>query len=267
MRRGWFLMVALATAACGGQTSSSGDSGAGDAQALDAADGGDGASFGSITFQNDTTTQKAGAFAVFYADAQQAGAGCTTQGSLGSCTLAECPVVASGPYASAGTVTVSFGSQPPFALTQASSGAYMSTPAASFAKGDVLGVSASGGDIPAFGEQTITAPGALVFGSPQAPFVISTTADLNVTWSGGEPGAQAVVGVMVSGSTSLAVSCSFDATLGTGTVPASLVSPLKAAQGTPMVSLGQVRHTTFDAGALKIDLGAIQSTVQSATLQ
>lgn len=267
MKRGLLLLVALSTAACGGETSSSGDSGAGDAQAQGAADGGDGGSSGSITFQRDTTTQQASAFALFYKAAQQAAPGCTTQGSSGSCTLSECPAVVSGPYASAGTVTVSFGSQAPFALTQVSSGAYTSTPAASFAKGDVLGVSASGGDIPAFPEQSITAPGALVFGSPQAPFVISTTADLNVTWSGGEPGAQAFVGVMVSGNTQLAVSCTFDATLGAGTVPASLLSPLKAAQGTPMVSLGQMRHTTFDAGGLLIDLGAIQSMQQSATLQ
>ena len=87
---------------------------------------------------------------------------------------------------------------------------------------------------------------------------MSTSSDLTVSWSGGQTGATMTLeGGASNGVAPFYFVCTFDASLGQGTVPMATLKPFS---GFPngYITYGQGATTTFTAGAYTI--------VESATL-
>jgi hypothetical protein len=134
--------------------------------------------------------------------------------------------------ASAGTVTVT-GTTSPISMTPTSPGIYnsgfLSPPL--FATGDTLVLSATGGDVPAFSNVKVVAAAGVVVTAPVAvanSYMIDTTADLPLAWTGGETGVP--VSFTFQGSDSnnnpIDVVVSFDSTIHAGIVPKGMLSKL-----------------------------------------
>jgi hypothetical protein len=130
-----------------------------------------------------------------------------------------------------------------------------------FADGDTVTVTAGGGTVPAF-QASVIAPGCLDLTSPQPPdggrsYVIATTQDLQVSWTGSEPNAQVwvVLSAQHAGPNLVDVSCSFTATSGQGTIPQPALLPL-AGGGNGILSIYQERSNSFLAGSYQIQIVA-----------
>jgi hypothetical protein len=196
----------------------------------------------------------------FFTSEQQATDGCQVT-DAGACSIYEC---SSGPppqnLANAGTLTIWINSSPS-TVSQDSSGFYLKNGIA-FGADDVLGVSGSGGTVPAFPIQKVTAPSMILL-SPVPPTSISTAQDFTVSWIDGEPGAEVVVELVGSGNNgSTGVSCTFEPTAGTGTIPQSELVALKGMSG--QLFYGQQRKTTFASGSFPINLVALLYATQPA---
>ncbi len=197
----------------------------------------------------------------FFTSEQQANGGCqVTDG--GACSVYVCP---SGPppqnLANAGTLTISINSSSSTVSQDPNSGIY-SKGGLTFGADDVLGVSGSGGTVPAFPIQKVTSPSMIQL-SPTPPTNISTTQDFTVSWIDGEPGADVVIELVGMGNNgSTGVSCTFEPTAGTGTIPQSELVALKGMSG--QLFYGQQRKTTFAAGSFPINLVAMLYGTQPA---
>jgi hypothetical protein len=129
--------------------------------------------------------------------------------------------------------------------------------------GDTLTVSASGGVVPAFTAAPVAVPqpGTLVTPQPKSGgdygfYAVSTSEDLTVQWSGGEPGAQFLLQGGKGGNTSFL--CTWDATLGQGIVPQSVLAPFKGMGLNGQLVWYQQRLATFTAGAFAIQESVLQ---------
>lgn len=160
--------------------------------------------------------------------------------AFGVCAIRACPDLGKVPGTSAGTVSVTGGSQavtlPP---TSSSPSGY--TPVFSsqvlFSPGQVLVVSASGASVPPFAMK-LPFPSAVAVSAPiiQPSVKIDTSVDLSLGFKGA-PG-QVVAFVLSSQNTSgSALICSYDAGAGGGVVPASWLKAFLAANG-PSASVG-----------------------------
>jgi hypothetical protein len=138
-----------------------------------------------------------------------------------------------------------------------------------FAPGQTLTVAASGATVPAFGPQSVTAPGTFTVSAPtwasgSAP-TVSASSDLALAWTGGQSGAlvtfeltgdnQSVRGYMV-------LSCAWDATLGQGAVPHALLAQMVGFSQDPPSGnwyggFAQQTTTKFNAGAYVVALSAV----------
>ncbi|HSQ64575.1 MAG TPA: hypothetical protein VLM85_15230 [Polyangiaceae bacterium] len=264
------IVLCVSVLACGGAIQSSPDDGgaAKDASDADTTPVVDASPLGSLVFQRDNSASGAPQFyGLFFSNAQQA-SGCAPTTTIGACSAYTCgSTPPAGPYLGAGTLTLTT-PQGSFAVTQSTQsqlGDYSFALPAPFTAGDVLGVSASGGDVPAFAPVVVTAPGPITLSAPQ-PGTISTQQDLSWTWTLGEPNAKVSVEVMafVPNATQ-SVSCAFDATSGAGTMPASLLAPLKGSNG--MLFWAQQRSTSYVAGTYPLQVTAVQMSSGSATFQ
>ena len=137
------------------------------------------------------------------------------------------------------------------------------SPGTIFAPGDTLGVKATGGQVPAFPEQTVTATPTIVLTAPTAStggkITIPTAQPLVVTWTGGQTGAKTVLVATALFTTGGAASttCAWDASLGTGTVPSAALKPLAAANAeTSGVTWYQSADSTFTVGTLSVTISA-----------
>ena len=249
-----FLLFA-ACIGCGGTIATGDDAAAGDAGA-----DGPGDVFVDPGFRSSLAFEVVGHdalfYGVFYASAQAANGSCE-QTTSGACVTYTCPSVSPQMGSSAGTLTLSINGM---AIAKATPNAPDDTYFASvlaFSPGDVLGVSGSGADVPAFAMQTVKSPGKVTTNVPTA---IDTSQDFTLAWSGGEPDATVIVGIargVPNGSAG--VSCTFDATAGTGTIPKALLATIQSGAPNGDVIVGQQRKTTFASGAFVTDLVAIQS--------
>jgi hypothetical protein len=143
-----------------------------------------------------------------------------------------------GAVQSAGTLTVG-GTTPMFSLEyDAATMQYVTVPTVPndkllFAGGDIITFAAAGADVPAFTD-TIVAPSPLVVTSPalpSRPFSIDTSKDLVFAWAGSSVGKISfnVFTTTSNGGTAVSssfVSCQFDASALTGTIPAALLQKL-----------------------------------------
>jgi len=235
--------------------------------------------FGTIDFSQ--FLNGGGAFvATFYAvqDLAPPSPLCTVQGSdAGSCVVTTCSAGdggAAGDAASdagpvvlptAGTLTVTGGAfgDSGTPLDPSHGGPYFyNTTGAMFAAGETLGVSASGGAVPAFAEQTVIAPATIVLSWTQPAgdaggLVIPTSQDLVVTWTGGLAGSHVVFKTTAFSTATTSIACVWDAAAGQGTIPQSVLSSLSTATSAPgAASWYQQTVTAFDGGAWPIRLSA-----------
>lgn len=131
-----------------------------------------------------------------------------------------------------------------------------------YSVGDILTVSAAGAEVPPF-QQNVVAPGCVALSAPASPdggaiygsYVISTAADFQVFWTGGEPDAS--VSVTLTGQRGnnpprVTVSCRFDATLGQGAIPQQALAPLTGDSGGFMIY--QERRSSVQAGLYDVDV-------------
>jgi hypothetical protein len=148
-------------------------------------------------------------------------------------------------------------------------GYFYNTTTPIFTAGDMLGVSAAGGSVPAFSLKTVVAPSTIVLSWTQPAgdaggLVIPTEQDLTVSWTGGVAGARVVFKATAFPSNQTAqVACGWDATAGQGTIPAAALAPLAAGSSVPgAASWFQQTGSAFDAGPWPV---AITAETLSAT--
>jgi hypothetical protein len=171
---------------------------------------------------------------------------------------------------SAGTLTIAGGSLGTGVAVTPESGdeeySYSST-TNTLVPGQTFTVSASGGTVPAFGPQSVTAPALVTLTSPAAVsgnYTIATAMELGVAWTGWQAGAQMILeGASNSGSYFL---CTWDASLGEGTVPQAVLAGL-AGQSSGYLAYGQYTSTAFTSGSYSISLLALPFTGATATFE
>jgi hypothetical protein len=261
-----FLLFAVFCFGCGGTIATGDDASTGDAgpkkDATSDAQVPDAGFTSSLAFENGNG---GGMFlGAFFANAQQAQS-CTSTTTIGGCAAYTCPDVGPQMLPSAGTLTLSVGAVTSTA-TPDQTGGYVAN-VSTFGAGTVLGVSASGGDVPAFATQTVTSPSVLLV-SPAPPSTIVTTQDLTLSWSAGEPGATVVIAIARQGfNASESVTCMLDATAGTATVPKAALATLSSGSPNGQMMIGQQRKTTFASGTFVVELVALQYQSQPITFQ
>jgi hypothetical protein len=201
---------------------------------------------------------------------------CRLTTTYGACAVYTCPSAGdadAGPTANAGTLTFAAPSlEAGVAVAADATGLYATaTPDALFAPGDSLSVTASGGTVPAFGPQAVTAPGSIALTSPVTDggaVDVPTGSDLGFAWTGGSVDSVAIL--TASGETadgSLVVArCSYVAITDEGVIPTQVLTAVKGlAQGT--LGWAQANTATFDAGAWSITLLAGSYGSAPATFQ
>jgi len=256
-------------------------------------DAGDGSlgtpAFGSVDFSQ--FLNGGGALtAAFYVtqDLPPADPNCTAMGvdagDAGACAVTVCSApgdagakdaaVEAGPLTvpNAGTLTVTggaFGDAGVLVAPAKGGGYFYNTTTPIFAAGDTLGVSASGGNVPAFSVKRVVAPSTIVLSWTQPAgdaggLVIPTGQDLTVSWTGGVSGARVVFKATAFPTNQTAqVACQWDATAGQGTVPAAALASLAAGSSVAgAASWFQQTGLTFDAGPWPV---AITAETLSAT--
>ena len=253
--------------------------GGGDDASGDAADASDASSwdsssvYGNVFFENVPNFNVGVVSATFYSSPQPLFVGCTTT-AYGACTHYDCPNQPdAGAPVGAGTLTATGGAlgNGGVMITQGMGGSYQYQSMSSLmSQGDTMGISASGGTIPAFGPVDVVATGMITVTAPMPNgmvYTINTAQDLSLTWTGGEANALALFEVSATfGASNRGAVCFFDATLGSGSLPAAAMSNLTGGSNTQFV-YGQWRETDFTAGAYPLRSVAIQLGEGTASLQ
>lgn len=206
------------------------------------------------------------ASASFYVN--QATGTCTEQ-VFGACTTFTCPATVPTPiYASAGTISVTGLSQA-ITLTPQADKTYMpfSQMQPLFTGGEMITVSGTGAEAPAF-SIGVTAPSRASITSPAPPptngsLTINRAQDFSVMWTGGGAGKLYVYFAGPSGS-GASVSCGYDASAGSATVPAAALSVLPPGMG----SFGASRlfYKSVDIGDWRIYGQAFSNAVWASDL-
>jgi hypothetical protein len=167
-----------------------------------------------------------------------AGLGCAHTVS-GPCTIDDCTALdmQGGMLLgeSAGTLTVSGALLPTTLMLHPGDAGTYRVPLAGnplFAMGNVFQVSAAGDVFPAFTGQSANAPALVAITSPAMTtgadgptYTYDPTTALTWTWTGGQMGTSVIVSV-ITHAPDLTVTCTFDATAGTGTIPQDVVAKL-----------------------------------------
>ncbi len=222
--------------------------------------------------------------AAFYTTPLEPAPGCSyAVADGGPCLVTTCPSITpndAGPVSlvTAGALTVTGGAfgDAGIDLGPDTLGSYLyNTVGPMFAPGDTITVSAAGATVPAFAAQSLVAPGPITLTSPTSDggtFAIDTSKDLTVSWTGGSSGDHVFLGLnafFTSGASATAL-CSWDATLGQGTVPQGALAPLAAGDaqaGRSTASWYQQADTTFTAGRWNVVLRAFERGGAPASFQ
>jgi len=304
MRLGWTWLVvgSLCIAACGGPSSSSSTDGGRESGSLRTPDGssksdsgssgsGSGSIRGSGSGSGSGTSGSSGTTGSIFISQLLSGENakapellasaefsngsqsdnCVKTMQVGSCLGYVCtPVVDAGaPYESAGTLSLAGGklaSPLDFATSDEATYALDDTHL-DVSAGQTLTVTASGGTVPAF-TQSIVAPAGIDLTKPNVGSgtgSTSTSADLVVAWSGGQSG-DTVLFEGLSGGSAYYFACTWDATVGTGTVPKAILAELAGQQSAEIEWL-EGTTKTFDAGGYAITLTAYVGGAESVTFE
>jgi hypothetical protein len=175
------------------------------------------------------------------------GGSCTSTTS-GDCVLYRCPVASSAadagaaaPGASAGAISVTGGASPLRLVPSGGSYAALTGQARLWSGGEALTITADGAEVPAFTLRA-TAPSVLTVTSPVFPaaggsVVVARSRAFAVSWTGGAAGSVSANVGAVSASTSTSILCTFPASSGAGSVPASLLAQLPSPATSAYVSI------------------------------
>jgi hypothetical protein len=189
----------------------------------------------------------------------------------GACTLSTCQtapvsgddagnVTISGGSIAAGASVMSFGDG---VYSYAALGAVMTG-------GQSVTVSASGGTVPTFGPQSVTAPSLVTLTSPSVSdagtTMISTATDVTIAWSGGQTGATMTLSLSSQVSQS-SLACSWAASSGQGTIPHALLSQLVGQAQGGVLTYGQEATRTFMAGPYSIAESALLYSEASVSFE
>lgn len=208
----------------------------------------------------------------YFVDAEPGAASASncTSSTVSGCDVTECELGgaaasdggAAKAMPNAGTVTIRGGALPSKGWSlepTGANGAYQPATSQSlaFEAGDTLTVSATGGDVAPFADQSVSAPGDLVVSAPvfdaQSRTSIDRTKDLNVAWSGAKEGRVTTdVTSTRLNERYVSIHCVSDAASGSAKVPSAALSKLEKADGTSVygsVSISPSSETTFSAGA------------------
>lgn len=208
----------------------------------------------------------------YFVDAEPGAASASncTSSTVSGCDVTECELGGAGAsdggaakaLPNAGTVTIQGGALPSKGWSlepTGSNGAYQPATSQSlvFEAGDTLTVSATGGDVAPFADQSVSAPGDLVVSAPvfdaQSRTSIDRTKDLNVAWSGATEGKVTIdVTSTRLNERSVSLHCVVDAAGGSAKVPSAALSKLEKADGSSVygsLSISPSSETTFSAGA------------------
>lgn len=245
-----FLLFAAFACGCGGGVATNNvDASAKDSSASDVTP------LGTVEFQMEPDASPAENFvrATFAPTPDLLSSVCHAPAPTSGCSVRVCdgPPPPASKLLNAGTLTLSGGSYYG-SLTIGGDGNYMGV--GSFGRGDILDVSASGADVPAF-DASIVAP-AMIVPSPTPGASTPVSQDLAFTWTGGEPNATAYFEAL---SSPTLVTCAFDAAKGAGVIPASLLTPLKGTSGALLWF--QSRTETVFAGDYPVAIVASQSAI------
>jgi hypothetical protein len=122
--------------------------------------------------------------------------------------------------------------------------------------GATLSLSAAGDTVPAFGPLSVVVPSAISLTAPVIPvgieFELDTKADVQVGWTNGQNGASMIFEGTTPGGY---FKCEWDATAGSGSVPASLLTSFAGTSGS--VDYGQITTTTSAASGYTVELRAV----------
>ncbi len=142
-------------------------------------------------------------------------------------------------------------------------GTYLyASPGTIFSPGDQLGVAALGGALAAFPEQTVEAPPVLALTAPAGDggkITVSTSQSLTFSWTGGRAGDETVVtatAYFTSGGLA-SMTCSWDASTGTATVPSDALRPLASQNAVSSnIVWYQLAQKKFTTGPVAVSLSA-----------
>jgi hypothetical protein len=277
-------LVACGSSSSGGERRA--DAGA-DAAAGDAGADAQSTGVGVITFSE--APDGGGTFFAGFSDMAPPGPGGCTFVDAGACITATCaapPASDAGPDAAAdgGAAVVAknpgrlevtggvFGSG--FAIDPDNGGTYLyASPRTIFSPGDTLGVAALGGELPAFPAQKVVAPPILDLTAPAASggkITIATAQPLTVSWTGGKAGDETVVtatAYFTSGGLA-SMTCSWDASAGTATVPSAALRPLASQNAlTSGLFWYQLAQKKFTAGTVAVTLSVYEPQGSLAAFQ
>lgn len=136
------------------------------------------------------------------------------------------------------------------------------SPGTLFAPGNTLGVSAAGGQLPAFPEQSVTVSPAVQLTAPTADggkISVPTSQPLTVSWTGGQTGAKLVLSATALFTTGgeATMTCTWDAASGTADIPSAALKPL-AVENALTSGLGwfQAASTQFTTGNVSVTMTA-----------
>ncbi|HTQ48131.1 MAG TPA: hypothetical protein VMI75_35490 [Polyangiaceae bacterium] len=203
--------------------------------------------------------------------AAQGNGGCTITGS-GACAYYSCPSSMQPNGVSAGTLVVTdpWLTSPVTVTPMGGTNFYeysSSTPG--FTAGQTITVTASGATVPAFGPDSVVAPLLTQLTSPPispdgGTTVISTGADLVITWSGGQAGATMLLEAAGSNGQDYTY-CTWNGSDGKGIIPAATLEPFSGTSG--YLIYGQYNTTSFYAGPYAISLTALPYTGGTVSFQ
>jgi hypothetical protein len=163
------------------------------------------------------------------------------------------------PRVSAGTVTITGGSAAAVTMPfDVDNGYFSVAQGLSYAPGDQLTISASGGVVPAFsGQLAFPAPLTVTSGTPTVVKKSGFTATWNATTS------PVVIGISQypSGAPKLNISCTYDGATGTGAIPASALSDLMTTVSVGVLVSAET-NVTMMAGDYPADLRAAYAALQ-----
>jgi hypothetical protein len=210
---------------------------------------------------------------------------CSTASYGSSCIVITCPISLppdAGSSPAAGTLTLSGGRIDGGVIVDAGPplgrlGEYDWDPQGPFfypGDGEVLGVQASGGEVPAFGEQTVVGPEELTVTAPALPtdggvITVSTSQDFITTWTGGQAGSRGSVeayGFTATTSPHVFVYCEVDAASHQVTIPMGALAALAGSTKGAFL-WGNSNVTRFQDGVWAVRLMATSYVTTNATFQ
>lgn len=205
-----------------------------------------------LTLLDDQRSGRSTFDAAFVSDPDGFYAACART-AIGPCTTLACPADHHATLLRAGTLRLRGGTIAGDVLVAPDAANYYATDLGglyTFRAGDAFTVTGSGADVAPF-SVGVTMPGALALTQPDLSAALSTTSDVAIAWTGGEPDASVIVEVIDDTQTT----CTFDASAGQGTIPRAAIAAF--AGRTTTFQWQQQRDAVVNAGPFPVHVLAV----------